>query len=544
LKKISCFGIVFVALVIFSASATFVCGRDEPAEHWFRRYNGLGNYDDYAYAIAVDNEGNVYVTGQSDGDGTSRDYATVAYDNSGNELWIKRYDGPGNYDDYAYAIAVDTAGNVYVTGQSDGIGTYGDYATVAYDSSGNELWIKRYNGSGNYDDIARAIAVDTAGNVYVTGSSYESGTYYDYTTVAYDNSGNELWIKKYDGPGNLTDFVRAMAVDAEGNVYVTGKSTGVGTSYDYATVAYDSSGNELWVKRYNGPGNSYDIAYAIAVDSEGNICVTGDSYGIGTSYDYATVAYDSSGNEFWVARYDGPGNSYDIAYAIAVDSEGNVYVTGSSYGIETSYDYATVAYDSSGNELWVNSYNSPGNYDDYAYAIAVDTERNVYVTGDSYGIETSYDYATVAYDSSGNELWVKRYNGPENNQDIAWDIAVDTAGNVYVTGNSYGIGTSNDYGTIKYSQYTLTPTEAIEDLIRFVEDLNLQKNIKNNLSTKLDAALKALKDENESNDVVAINALGAFINAVKAQQGKKISEADADILIETAQGLIAMLSDM
>ena len=76
-----------------------------------------------------------------------------------------------------------------------------------------------------------------------------------------------------------------------GNVYVTGGSVGSGTATDYATIKYDPSGNEIWVKRYDGPKKWYDEAYAIAVDGSGNVYVTGESYGVGTDGDYATIKY-------------------------------------------------------------------------------------------------------------------------------------------------------------------------------------------------------------------------------------------------------------
>ena len=428
-----------------------MAGAEPTAEDWVARYNNPGRGDG-ANAIAIDAAGNVYVTGWSDGDGVSYDYATVKYDADGNELWVKRYNGPGNGYDYASAIAVDASGNVYVTGWSDGDGTYRDYATVKYDTRGNELWVKRYNGPGNGYDYARAIAVDASKNVYVTGWSDGTGTYRDYATVKYDADGNELWAKRYNGSGNGDDSAIAIAVDASGNIYVTGESAGSGTGSDYATVKYDTEGHQLWVARYNGPGNDSDEANAITLEGSGNVYVTGTSYDSVTNHDYATVKYDTDGNELWVNRYNSPENNWDEAHGIAVDPSDNVYVTGGSPGSGTGSDYATVKYDSEGHQLWVARYNGPGNGSDYAGAIAVDVSGNVYVTGYSPGTGTDDDYATIKYDTDGNELWVKRYNGPGNNLDWALAIAVDTLENVYVTGWSEGIETGYDYATVKYEE--------------------------------------------------------------------------------------------
>src|SRR5436190_1403416 len=109
----------------------------------------------------------------------------------------------------------------------------------------------------------------------------------------------EEWVARYNGPGNVEDDANAIASDSSGNVYVTGVSLGLGTASDYATVKYDPAGQEQWVARYNGPANGSDYARAIAVDSLGNVYVTGRSIGPGTLFDYATVKYDSAGQEQW-----------------------------------------------------------------------------------------------------------------------------------------------------------------------------------------------------------------------------------------------------
>jgi hypothetical protein len=242
-----------------------------------------------------------------------------------------------------------------------------------------------------------------------------------------------------------------MTVDGPGNIYLTGKSKGDGTDFDYATIKYDSSGTELWVRRYNGSANRADEAFAIAVDDLGYVYVTGHS--IGTGYDYATIKYDSSGIELWVSRYDGPASARDAACDIAVDGLGNVYVTGNSTGSTTASDYATVKYDSSGNQLWVRRYSGPGSYNDLASGISVDSAGNVYVTGYNVTINTACNYVTIKYGTSGDELWMQTYNGPGNWGDHARAITLDDSGNVYVTGESWGIGSNYDYATIKYVQF-------------------------------------------------------------------------------------------
>jgi hypothetical protein len=240
---------------------------------------------------------------------------------------VRRYDGPGNTADRPYALAIDKAGNVYVTGESgEGSANSSDFITVKYSPSGTLRWVARYD---NLYDYATAIAVDTSGNVYVTGHSVRLGTAYDYTTVKYDSSGIEQWVRRHNGILNSDDLPLAIAVDDSGNVYVTGEEGGIGFT-DYATVKYNSNGVLQWKAGYNGPGNAVDRAFAIAVDKTGNVYVTGESRNQDSDDDFATIKYNSFGEEQWVIRYEGMNSSYDGAKALALDSAGNVYVTGES----------------------------------------------------------------------------------------------------------------------------------------------------------------------------------------------------------------------
>ena len=417
---------------------------------WVQRYNGPGNE---AYAVAVDGSNNVIVTGYSYGSGSSDDYAIIKYSSAGVPLWTNLYNGPGNGGDFAYAVAVDTSNNVIVTGYSDGGGYNHDYATIKYSSEGVPLWTNRYNGLGNSDDYAQAVAVDGNGDVIVTGYSTGSGDDLDYATIKYSGAGEPLWTNCYNGPGNGADYAFAVAVDGSNNVIVTGGSDA--GSYpnnysDYATIQYSSAGVPLWTNRYgNGPGND-SWAATVAVDGSNNVIVTGTSCN-GVDHDYATIQYSSAGVPLWTNRYHEPGNYINCASAVAVDGSHNVIVTGySSNG--TNSDYVTIKYSSAGVPLWTNRYNGSGNGDAEARAVAVDGSNNVIVTGRSEASASSYiyDYATIKYSSAGVPLWTNLYNGPGNGDDQACALALDHSGNVIVTGYSTGSGGDYDFATVKY----------------------------------------------------------------------------------------------
>ncbi len=415
---------------------------------WVRRYDGTGNSNDWVSAIAVDVSGNVYVTGQSYGGVTDYDFATIKYYPNGDTVWIRRYNGPGDGSDAASAIAIDDSGNVYVAGHSTGIGTLWDYTTIKYYPNGDTAWVRRYTQPGFNNDHASDITVDDSYNVYVTGSCYD-----DYTTIKYNSNGDTVWVERYDGPGNGSDGASCIVLDGSGNIYVTGYSTG--TMLDFATIKYNSNGDTVWVRRYAGSGSADDEAYALAVDSSGNVYVTGYTYESGTGREYATIKYYSNGDTAWVRKYDGAGvvDEYDVAYALAVDDSGYVYVTGYTTESGTSRDYTTIKYNSNGGTTWVRSYNGPGNSSDYARSIAVDGFGSVYVTGYGPGIGTSDDYATIKYYPNGDTAWLRRYNGTGNSGEGAQVIALDGSDNVYVTGYSFGSGANYDYATIKYFQY-------------------------------------------------------------------------------------------
>jgi len=303
-----------------------------------------------------------------------------------------------------------------------------------------EVWNRVYD-SGN-DDVANGIAVDNVGNVYVAGYSY-NGTNHDFRTIKYDSAGNIVWVRSYDAGS----FERAygVAVDDDGNVYVTG-SLYDGIGVNFCTIKYDKDGNIVWKRVCDS--TSYEGARGIAVDRAGYVYVTGTSH-IEEDQDIRTIKYDKDGNVVWNSLYDGGSDEY--VHGIAVDNAGNVYVTGCLWnGI--GCDYQTVKFDKDGNVVWQRIHDSGGclHYED-AQGVAVDFAGNVYVTG--FALEqTDKDEAyfrTIKYDRDGNVVWNKLFDSGLYNR--ASDIFVDNAGNVYVTGSSYN-GKDYDFRTIKYDK--------------------------------------------------------------------------------------------
>jgi uncharacterized delta-60 repeat protein len=241
-----------------------------------------------------------------------------------------------------------------------------------------------------------------------------------------------------------------MDLDANGNVYVTGQSDSTLSFIDIVTIKYTSGGVLRWKVRYASDEHHEDVAYAIAVDRHGNVYVGGVSFSRSTSYDFVTIKYDSNGVRQWVALYNGPDSDFDILTSLAVDTSGNVFVGGGSFVSNGSYDYLTIKYNSDGVEQWTRRYNGPGSFDDGVNALALDQYGNVYVTGFS-NSGSSPDVTTIKYDTDGAEQWIKTYDGPTNGVDEAYAIKVDTSGSVYIVGYSQG-SNSYDFLTIRYGQ--------------------------------------------------------------------------------------------
>lgn len=435
---------------------------------WTNLYFGPHDGDNFVSSIAVDQSGDVFVTGSSTILGSATNPAvTVAYSGSGVPLWTNRYFGGGYYTG-GRGLAIDTNGNVFMAGFAAIDYSAGDYATVAYSHTGAHLWVRRYNGPATGNDSPTAIALDNSGNVFVTGVSVHGFASADYATLAYSSTGVPLWTNRFRGSDDIysSSLPLAIATDTSGNVFVTGGSDGV-----YGTVAYSGAGVPLWTNRFSESAFVSSQANAMALDQNGNVFVTGytaDAYG---NFEYATVAYSGAGVPLWTNIYQGPGYD-DYARAIAVDQNGNVFVAGDSahsYVANATYDYVVVAYSNSGMPLWTNRGDGPGTDWDAGVAVATDHGGNVIITGHSADAQSGF--LTVAYSGLGVPLWTNHYSRPDNpypfRDSRAGAIALDRSGNVFVAGHSRGTNHYYSYATIKYSSSMLSVTIQISPLASF-----------------------------------------------------------------------------
>lgn len=363
----------------------------------FQWANGIGSSgNDACKSIAVDSDGNVYMTGYffdfadfdpgagvvnvtSKGD---RDIFIAKYDSDGNIIWAKNIGSQG-YDE-SNCITLDIGGNIYITGSftdtvdfDPGPSTatlistplYQDIFFAKYDSDGNYLWVKVVGGS-YYNDSGNKIIVDSLGNCYLTGKFTQTtdfdpgqGVYNlvsngakDAFLAKYSNNGDFDWAFKIGG--DYPDEAHGLAIDKQNNIYITGEfvhtvdfDPGPGTANlianqnsdeDIFFAKYDSSGDFIWAKKIGS--NYIEQANNIVVSDSGNIYLTG-YFGSWMNFDPnfgSQYLSPLGGWDCFFAKYDSSGNyiwaknfgssEIDISNDITLDKFENVYMTGGFNG--------------------------------------------------------------------------------------------------------------------------------------------------------------------------------------------------------------------
>lgn len=480
----------------------------DPAGNVIWAINAAGNTE--SSSIAVDRFGNSYITGRylsptmrvgaitltNGGTTFPIEMYAAKFDPNGNLVWANRGGGPGQ--DTGFAVAADELGNAYVTGWfRDGDATFGsvtltntgqfNWFVVKYDGTGNVVWAK--SNTGPPDVQSKGIAVDRFGNVYVAGRyngaptfgsiTLPAATDYDFLLVKYDSFGNALWARRAGG-GRL-DYGAAVTTDPFGNVYVTGyfesgsitfgttvlSNAGVPPSAEVLTVKYDSNGNVLWAR--GGRGTADDEGRDIALDSFGNVWITGLFQSPTVTFDSLTLTNYSTSSDIFVVKYDAVGNVVDAnvfggnggdaGRGIIGGLGGKVFFSGSFEGpanfggtdlngfggtdavvAELGAGACSVGPATPPNFLWARSAGSdltenPG-------GVALDPAGNIYISGYfsstiSFGSTNltsrgEADVFAAKYSPQGNFLWAKQIGGVTT--DRVSSTAVDGANNIYVTG--------------------------------------------------------------------------------------------------------------
>lgn len=366
---------------------------------WINTYDGSANGIDEPGGIALDSNDDVYFTGYTFIGGSDYDIITRKINGvSGNTTWTVIHNGTGNFD-VGNDIVIDSQDGIYITGQLEpGIGN-ADMITIKYDASGNQIWSNTYTNGTSAFDVGIVIVADDLDNVYMVGYSENGGDETDYLIRKYNSAGTSLWTQRYDNTSGPDQPTAAYFDNFTNNLIVTGSSlTSIPNKEDYWTLSLNgNNGTMNWDNLYNGTISDDDVASSVQTDTVGNVYVTGKSKGIGTNFDYLTIRYDVLGNEVWTERYQVLGNGLDAATDIKVNDESEIFITGYSYDAVTNNDYLTVKYDSSGTEEWSTRFDGPASDVDNALKMAIDPVGNIYVTGNSRGNGTNWDYSTIKY---------------------------------------------------------------------------------------------------------------------------------------------------
>lgn len=254
--------------------------------------------------------------------------------------------------------------------------------------------------------------------------------------------------------GAAADNAVAVALDSAGNVYLTGWTASFGAGgLDALITKYSPTGQFLWAKTWGGASDEY--AWSTKVGPDGYLYVAGATLSFGAGWsDLFLLKLDISGNLIWGTTWGG--GSYDGGYDLDFDQNGNIYVAGESYSSSPCCAAVVLKFSSAGALLQTLSYKGPALYDS-AYSIAVDSNQNVIVAG------ISWDYSTYSslhnsilllkYDPNGNLLWQENWSSPYPAQDESWSyrgVTTDSSGNIYLAGRHANSCPTDNFSTCDF----------------------------------------------------------------------------------------------
>ncbi|MFH0893730.1 MAG: SBBP repeat-containing protein [Bacteroidota bacterium] len=365
-------------------------------KQWIQQYAGAGNGEDMGTGLYIDGSGNVYITGTVT-TATNVDVITIKYNSSGTQQWVSTYDGTGSTYDSGADVVVDASGNVYVTGSSYNGSSNTDVITIKYNSSGTQQWATRYDYTAHLNDAG--VKVSYSSNIVLVSVVVQyNTTTYKYGVLQYNATTGAITAGRVSSSSTTgIDQVNDMAIDASGNIYIAGATPVTGQGYNYDIIKLNSTLGIDWERTYNGGSSLDDIANGIVVDGSGNVYVTGYSTNSTEGKNIATIKYNSSGTQQWVEIYNDTLDGDDAGNSIVKDNAGDIIVTGYVTTAMDSTDYFTIKYNSSGTEQWSILSDGLKHMSDVATNIAIDSTGDIIVTGVSQTSDTTFEYRTVKF---------------------------------------------------------------------------------------------------------------------------------------------------
>ncbi|MCP4675770.1 MAG: DUF2341 domain-containing protein [Deltaproteobacteria bacterium] len=355
-------------------------------------------------------------------------------------------------DQEAVAMALDSTGNLIITGHEDIAGNL-DFYTVKFASDGaSVIWNEPYDHVGG-EDRASSVTTDSNQDVVVAGYVW-NGANVDFGTIKYnavDGTVATGWPQIYGAPASGNDYATAVTVDGSDNVYVAGYGQSATSSDDYILAKYAPDGTPDWQVSYNGPGNSVDRAFAVA-SGGGGIVVVGESQSAGLDFDCAIVKYNSAGGEAWTQRRSDLGN--DTCDAVHIDPFGDVIIAGRSFNGNDWDMFVEKRAGADGALIW--DFTRDSGYSEELHGIATDSSGDVYVTGHAFLVATSDDVYTAKFDSAlGTLLWSDTHNTADGNGDRGISLSVSNSFDVFVVSDTYDATTGDyNYVLLKYAGST------------------------------------------------------------------------------------------
>ncbi|MBI5541055.1 MAG: S8 family serine peptidase [Bacteroidia bacterium] len=281
---------------------------------------------------------------------------------------------------------------------------------------------------GQYDYVACKLHPN--GNFIYVGNNTTGGQS-DILVTCIGIDGSTVW-QQTNGTLSQNDYGTDIAIDNSGNIYVCG-SVSNGSNLDYRLIKYTSTGTLIWTKQYNGTGNGDDVPVAIRLDASGNIYITGSSNGLGTFTDYATLKYNSSGTLLWTKRYNYT-NLPEIATSMEIDNSGNIFVAGASANNLNNSDFCIVKYNSAGTQVAVQRHATTGNGYDLPSEMAINSSGNIYLLGTSQS-GSNKNIKLLALSNSLAIQWAQ-YIDQYGQDDEGYGLTLTPTNNILITGYS------------------------------------------------------------------------------------------------------------